>query len=209
MFTQKSRLVPSVLAVVAAFAVLRCGGGSVTYVAADAGPSGADASPVTHEADAASDAPAPPGVRVENLTYALTSSGVTLNFVLRNGSPESIESIEAVEIQFEGDSTASKYVLDWSQAGLDSKTCVDWALAPGTSSGVIELGLDGRSAGQSTYYLLDVPCSGKSGTRLSQVYPSPIVHMSADGQADVTMRLRGLLSNGAPWSVVAQGTVRD
>jgi hypothetical protein len=178
--------------------------------ASDGGPaaSGTDANDAGSTAPSNDAGRSTGSVKIVNLSYALP---LTLNFVLRNDAAIAIESIEGVEVQFDGDAAPAKYSVDWVKAGLDSKTCIDWTIQPNDASGVIELGFVSHRWDDSSgklWYTMDAPCNGSNGSYAREVVPQPIVTLNAQGKANVTLRLRGLLSNGAPWSAVATGAYR-
>jgi hypothetical protein len=197
--------------------VAACGGGADASSTAD--PVADAATPPHDDAAAAStstdggmggDASAPAGIEIVNLSYTRASL-TTVNFVLANAAAAAIESLEGVEIQFEDEPLASSFDVDFAAAGFDSKTCRAWVLAPGASSTVIELPLRTVSLANSSgsFWMLDVPCSVDSyGVMQSarDLYPYPTTPAKPGGT--VTLRLRGLLANGAPWSAKASGQER-
>ena len=172
------------------------------------GGSGPDAS----DSDAAANQPS---IEIVNLTWGFTTWDATANFVLRNHADVAIESVEGIEISIGAQQEPAIYTVDFGQAGFDSKTCAAWTIGPGKRSGVIEIVMYRRQqectssdpSSCTNWWTIDVPCDADRVLR--EVFPRSTKPRSPMDDSPITIRLRGLLSDGVPWSTTATGPFRD
>lgn len=149
----------------------------------------------------ASDASTSDGVEVRSLTWANTTmiDSYAVNFQLHNGAATAVESLEFIDLKFDDAPYYMRFTINFAAAGVTSKTCPEWNLAPAASSGAIKLVL---SSNGGSIWKLAVPCQGEVAEFTGQG-SSPLPTSA------VSMRLGGLLVDATPWTASASGKERN